>query len=132
MVLPSMDSPAWMFSKALSHRQKVMRLYKRCCREIFSYYGGGDRHAFLEYRFQLVLMRARFDANKDVKEVQMAQYLLADGCRQLWANRNSMPFRFPDDIGGSNYDRAHWTPDELIEDRNHYTWPEREQFPYFF
>jgi hypothetical protein len=47
----------------------------------------------LEYRYQLVLMRARFDANKDVKDTRMAQYLLADGCRQAWANRFPMPYR---------------------------------------
>ena len=35
-----MDSPAWMFTKALSHRQKVMRLYKRALREIDAWYGG--------------------------------------------------------------------------------------------
>jgi hypothetical protein len=44
MVIPGMDSPAWMFTKALSHRQKVMRLYKRCRREVFNWYGGGDRY----------------------------------------------------------------------------------------
>jgi hypothetical protein len=48
-VVPSLDSPAWMFSKALSHRQKVMRLYKRCCREVQAWYGGGDRFDLLVF-----------------------------------------------------------------------------------
>uniref|UniRef100_A0A6V7UBU7 NADH dehydrogenase [ubiquinone] 1 beta subcomplex subunit 9 n=1 Tax=Meloidogyne enterolobii TaxID=390850 RepID=A0A6V7UBU7_MELEN len=127
-----MECPSWMFSKALSHRQKVMRLYKRCLREIHAWYFSYDTHGFLEFRFQMVLMRARFDANKDVKDMQMAQFLLADGCRQVWANRHPDPFRFPNDVGGANYDREHWTPDEIAESNFHYTWPEREQFPYYY
>ncbi|VDK27255.1 unnamed protein product [Anisakis simplex] len=35
-----MESPAWMFTKALSHRQKVCRLYKRALREVDNWYGG--------------------------------------------------------------------------------------------
>ena len=38
-------------------------------------------------------MRARFDANKDVKEMRVAEYLLADGCRQLWKSRHPFPVR---------------------------------------
>lgn len=38
-------------------------------------------------------MRARFDANKDEKDTRKSQYLLADGCRQLWEKRHFKPFR---------------------------------------
>uniref|UniRef100_A0A183CC64 polynucleotide adenylyltransferase n=1 Tax=Globodera pallida TaxID=36090 RepID=A0A183CC64_GLOPA len=80
MVIASLDAPAWFFTKALSHRQKVMRLYKRCLREVQAWKAAD----FLECRYECVLMRARFDANFDMR---LAQYLLADGCRQLWLNR---------------------------------------------
>ncbi|CEF67394.1 NADH dehydrogenase [ubiquinone] 1 beta subcomplex subunit 9 [Strongyloides ratti] len=122
-----MDSPAWMFTKALSHRQKVMRLYKRAIREIDSWYGGD----ILEVRYQKVLMRARFDANKDVPDPRKAQLLLADGCRQLWEMRNPKPFRFASDPGGSSFDRERQSSDILL-DTQQWTFAEREQFPYYF
>lgn len=47
----------------------------------------------LEARYQKVIMRARFDANKDEKDKDKAQLLLVDGCRQLWEKRHTKPFR---------------------------------------
>ena len=122
-----MDSPAWMFTKALSHRQKVCRLYKRCLREVDNWYGGDN----LEVRFQKVIMRARFDANKDEKDTRRAVLALADGCRQLWEKRHFKPFRFALDPGGSSYDRERESPDVIL-DSEQWTLPEREQFPYYF
>ncbi|KJH40856.1 complex 1 protein [Dictyocaulus viviparus] len=136
-----MDSPAWMFTKALSHKQKVCRLYKRVLREIDSWYGGD----ILEVRYQKVIMRARFDANKDEKDTRKSQYLLADGCRQLWEKRHYKTLRFTRDPGGSSYDRDNESPDKCnltlnivnecfcqILDSDQWTLPEREQFPYYF
>lgn len=37
-----MESPAWMFTKALSHRQKVCRLYKRSIRELQAWLLSGN------------------------------------------------------------------------------------------
>ncbi|KAH7728539.1 Protein C16A3.5 [Aphelenchoides avenae] len=122
-----MDSPSWMFTKALSHRQKVMRLYKRALREIDAWYSGEP----LDTRFQKVIMRARFDANRDEKDPRKAQLLLADGCRQLWEKRHYKPFRFPQDPGGAAYDRSRESPDEIF-DHAEWTLPEKEQFPYYF
>ncbi|KAI3410040.1 hypothetical protein GPALN_006404 [Globodera pallida] len=129
MVIASLDAPAWFFTKALSHRQKVMRLYKRCLREVQAWKAAD----FLECRYECVLMRARFDANFDVKDMRLAQYLLADGCRQLWLNRQpGGTMRFPEDPGGTAYDRDHESPDALLDDPKHYTWAKKEQFPYYF
>uniref|UniRef100_A0A158R5M6 NADH dehydrogenase [ubiquinone] 1 beta subcomplex subunit 9 n=1 Tax=Syphacia muris TaxID=451379 RepID=A0A158R5M6_9BILA len=121
-----MDSPAWMFTKALSHRQKVCRLFKRAIREVDAWYGGD----VLEARYQKVIMRARFDANKDEKDKDKAQLLLVDGCRQLWEKRHTKPFRFASDPYGNAYDRERESPDEILDVQ--YTLPEREQFPYYF
>uniref|UniRef100_A0A1I7WPQ0 NADH dehydrogenase [ubiquinone] 1 beta subcomplex subunit 9 n=1 Tax=Heterorhabditis bacteriophora TaxID=37862 RepID=A0A1I7WPQ0_HETBA len=77
------DSPAWMFTKALSHRQKVCRLYKRALKEVDNWYGGDN----LEVRYQKVIMRARFDANKDENDSHAL------------------------DPGGSSYDRERESPD---------------------
>ncbi|KAK0424144.1 hypothetical protein QR680_008512 [Steinernema hermaphroditum] len=122
-----MDSPAWMFTKALSHRQKVCRLYKRALREIDNWYGGNN----LEVRYQKVIMRARFDANKEEPDTRKSALLLADGCRQLWEKRHFKPFRFAMDQGGSGYDRERESPD-IILDSDQWTLAEREQFPYYF
>uniref|UniRef100_A0A914RUA5 NADH dehydrogenase [ubiquinone] 1 beta subcomplex subunit 9 n=1 Tax=Parascaris equorum TaxID=6256 RepID=A0A914RUA5_PAREQ len=65
----------------------------------------------LEVRYQKVIMRARFDANKEEKDIRKAQLLLADGCRQLWEKRHFKPFRFALDPGGSSYDRERESPD---------------------
>ncbi|KAJ1369262.1 hypothetical protein KIN20_030679 [Parelaphostrongylus tenuis] len=122
-----MDSPAWMFTKALSHRQKVCRLYKRALREVDSWYGGDN----LEVRYQKVIMRARFDANKDEKDTRKSQYLLADGCRQLWEKRHWKTARFAMDPGGNAYDRDRESSDEIL-DWDQWTYADREQFPYYF
>ncbi|GMT27518.1 hypothetical protein PFISCL1PPCAC_18815 [Pristionchus fissidentatus] len=121
------ESPAWMFTKALSHRQKVQRLYKRALKEVDNWYGGNN----LEVRYQKVLLRARFDANKDEKDTRKSQLLLADGCRQVWEKRHFKPFRFALDPGGSSYDRERESPDVLL-DSDQWTLAEREQFPYYF
>ncbi|KAE9418727.1 hypothetical protein Angca_008845 [Angiostrongylus cantonensis] len=122
-----MESPAWMFTKALSHRQKVCRLYKRALREIDNWYGGDN----LEVRYQKVIMRARFDANKAEMDTRKSQYLLADGCRQLWEKKHYKPARFAADPGGSSYDRDRESPDVIL-DSDQWTLAEREQFPYYF
>lgn len=122
-----MDSPAWMFTKALSHRQKVCRLYKRALREVDSWYGGDN----LEVRYQKVVLRARFDANKDEKDTRKSQYLLADGCRQLWEKRHWKTARFAADPLGNAYDRDRESSDQIL-DFDQWTYAEREQFPYYF
>ncbi|PAV62122.1 hypothetical protein WR25_07518 [Diploscapter pachys] len=123
-----MDSPMWMFTKALSHRQKVCRLYKRALREVDNWYGGRD---FLEGRFQKVILRARFDANKDVDDPRKAALLVADGCRQLWEKKHWKPARFPLDPGGSSYDRERVARDESFDSEN-WTFVDKEQYPYYF
>uniref|UniRef100_A0A914EEG2 NADH dehydrogenase [ubiquinone] 1 beta subcomplex subunit 9 n=1 Tax=Acrobeloides nanus TaxID=290746 RepID=A0A914EEG2_9BILA len=122
-----MESPAWMFTKALSHRQKVMRLYKRCLRFCEDWYGGDA----LEVRYQMVIMRARFDAHRDEQDSRKAQLLLADGFKQLWSKRHPQPSRFQFDLGGSAYDQDQLESRDTVLDMN-YSFPEREQFPYYF
>uniref|UniRef100_A0A0N5CFW0 NADH dehydrogenase [ubiquinone] 1 beta subcomplex subunit 9 n=1 Tax=Strongyloides papillosus TaxID=174720 RepID=A0A0N5CFW0_STREA len=104
-----------------------MRLYKRALREVDAWYGGD----VIEVRYQKVLMRARFDANKDVPDPRKSQLLLADGCRQLWEMKHFKPFRFATDPGGSGFDRVREGPDHLL-DTEQWTLADREQFPYYF
>ncbi|CAD5208021.1 unnamed protein product [Bursaphelenchus xylophilus] len=122
-----MESPAWMFTKALSHKQKVQRLYKRALREVFNWYGGTP----VDVRYHQVLLRARFDAAADEKDTRKAQVMLADGCRELWEKRHYKPFRFALDPGGSAYDRVRESHDSIL-DSYYWTGPDREQYPYYF
>ncbi|VDO52067.1 unnamed protein product [Onchocerca flexuosa] len=109
-----MESPSWMFSKALSHRQKVCRLFKRAMREVDGYYGMD----ILEARFQKVVMRARFDAYREEKDPDKARLLYLDGCRQIWERKHWTTF-LGSDVGGASYDRdTHNMPDAIF---NHNT-----------
>lgn len=47
----------------------------------------------LELRYQQVIMRARFEVNREEKDSRKSQLLLADGCKQLWQNRHYKSFR---------------------------------------
>lgn len=116
-----------MFTKALSHRQKVLRLYKRALRECDAWYGGDH----LEVRYHKVLMRARFDANAQEKDIRQAKLLLADGCREIWQKRHPKPYRFAADFGGVAYDRDRESRDILL-DTDSWSYVEREQYPYYF
>ncbi|KAK6106923.1 hypothetical protein QQG55_26165 [Brugia pahangi] len=123
-----MESPSWMFSKALSHRQKVCRLFKRAMREVDGYYGMD----VLEARYQKVIMRARFDAYKEESDPDKARLIYLDGCRQVWERKHWTTFRFASDIGGAAYNRdTHNMPDAML-DSTTWTNVEREQFPYYF
>ncbi|VDK83516.1 unnamed protein product [Litomosoides sigmodontis] len=123
-----MESPSWMFSKALSHRQKVCRLYKRALREVDGYYGTD----ILEARFQKVVMRARFDAYKEESDPDKARLLYLDGCRQIWERKHWTTFRFGSDIGGAAYNRDTHNMVDAMLDTASWTNVEREQFPYYF
>ncbi|EFO22163.1 NADH-ubiquinone oxidoreductase B22 subunit [Loa loa] len=124
-----MESPSWMFSKALSHRQKVCRLFKRAMREVDGYYGMD----ILEARFQKVIMRARFDAYREERDPDKARLLYLDGCRQVWdGNIGLLSAVIGSDVGGAAYNRdTHNMPDAML-DSTTWTNVEREQFPYYF
>ncbi|KAI1731113.1 NADH dehydrogenase [ubiquinone] 1 beta subcomplex subunit 9 [Ditylenchus destructor] len=77
----------------------------------------------------MVIMRARFDAYKDETDPRKATLLLADGFKQLHKRKHLKPFRFPNEPGGANYDRAMDLPDVLLD---HWSPLEKEQFPYYF
>ncbi|OXB82943.1 UNVERIFIED_CONTAM: hypothetical protein H355_009853 [Colinus virginianus] len=57
----------------LTHQQKVLRLYKKSLRHLESWCIHRDR-----YRYFAVLLRDRFDKNKDVKD------MLPEWCLDYW------------------------------------------------
>merc|ERR1712004_473977 len=108
----------------VSHATKVRRLYKEACREIQSYYH--FRHLI---RYQCVLMRDRFDQNKDVIDMVHAKELLKIGEAELEKNRHPQPMKFPNSKGGVGFERDTISPDWLLD-----TWhpAERAQYPEYF
>ncbi|KAL7670763.1 hypothetical protein ACOME3_005687 [Neoechinorhynchus agilis] len=108
----------------MTHSQRVCRLYKMAIKECRNY--GNDR---LHYRYLAILMRARFDQNKNVKDRLEARRLLAEGEVELEKMSHPMPVNFPDSPGGSNYDRSDKYVDSVYD-----LWHplEKAQFPEFF
>ncbi|NXU73356.1 NDUB9 dehydrogenase, partial [Oreotrochilus melanogaster] len=58
-----------------------------------------------KYRYFAVLLRDRFDKNKDVKDMVKATELLRAGEEEFWANQHPQPYIFPDSPGGTSYER---------------------------
>jgi len=115
---------SYLQSQVVSHSKRVRALYKEALREIQSYYY--YRHQF---RYHAVVLRARFDKNKDEKNMVKAKQLLAAGEEELFLKRHPQPFKFPNSPGGTAYDREPWVPDWLYD-----MWHplERAQYPEYF
>jgi NADH dehydrogenase (ubiquinone) 1 beta subcomplex subunit 9 len=81
------------------------------------------------YRYHAVVLRARFDQNKDEKNMVKAKQLLESGEEELFQNRHPQPFKFPNSPGGIAYGREPHVPDWLFD-----TWHplERAQYPEYF
>ncbi|KRX81937.1 Transcription initiation factor TFIID subunit 2, partial [Trichinella sp. T6] len=122
----NMETPLWYFSKALSHRQKVCRLYKAALRLCDSWF----LPDVLECRYQKVMLRARFDYYKGEKDPVKKQQLLLDGLKELWTKRHPCPFTYTYDPYGCAYNREEPPPDSILDvDWEH---PERDQYPHYF
>ena len=55
-----------------------------------------------------MLLRDRFDKNKDVKDMVKATELLRAGEEEFLANQHPQPYIFPDSPGGTSYERYEW------------------------
>lgn len=58
-----------------------------------------------KYRFYACLLRARFDENKDLKDMVKATMLLKAGEEEFWTKQHPQPYIFPDSPGGTSYER---------------------------
>merc|ERR1712212_86784 len=94
---------------SLSSR-RVCSLYKRSLRNLESWY---DRRHM--YRYQAVLMRDRFDKNRDVKDLRVAQQLLEEGEKELFNYMHYQPRKFPLSPGGVAYERVVDAPDWVLD-----------------
>lgn len=58
-----------------------------------------------KYRFYACILRARFDENKNEKDMMQATMMLKEGEEEFWANQHPQPYIFPDSPGGTSYER---------------------------
>ena len=71
----------------LSHSQRVIRLYRNSLKHLLSW--TIDRGVWRE---EAVVLRARFDANKDLKDLRKARKLLEDGEAEFQLYKHPDPY----------------------------------------
>jgi len=115
---------SYLQTRVLSHSRRVRALYKEALRNLQSFYY--FRHL---YRYHAVVLRARFDASKDEKDMIKAKQLLESGEEELFMKKHPQPFKFPNSPGGIAYGRDPYVPDWIID-----MWHplERAQYPEYF
>ncbi|XP_053618218.1 NADH dehydrogenase [ubiquinone] 1 beta subcomplex subunit 9 [Plodia interpunctella] len=107
-----------------THSQKVCSLYKRTLRNLESFYD--VRHV---YRYQAVLMRARFDKNAKIHDMSKAAELLKEGEEELFLNQHPIPRKFATSVGGVAHERVVLSPDWVLD----YWHPlEKAMYPEYF
>ncbi|BFZ13253.1 hypothetical protein BsWGS_16292 [Bradybaena similaris] len=117
---------SYLQTRVLSHAQKVRSLYKKAVRNLQSDYEPYDR---AEFRYQAVLLRARFDENKNEVDARKAKKLLLDGQKELTLKTNPQPIYFPNSPGGVAYERHFPTPDWILDAWHPF---EKAQYPEYF
>nr|XP_045601939.1 NADH dehydrogenase [ubiquinone] 1 beta subcomplex subunit 9-like [Procambarus clarkii] len=111
-------------TRVVSHTRKVCSLYKRALRNTEAWY---DRRPMFRYR--AVLLRARFDEHKDVKDLRVARQLLEEGEKELFSLQHYQPKQFPLSPGGVAYGRVVEPPDWVLD----YWHPmEKAEYPEYF
>lgn len=74
-------------------------------------------------------MRSRFDKNKDIKDMRVANELLLEGERELFLNQHYQPKKFAMSPGGCAFEREVIPPDWVLD----YWHPlEKAQYPDYF
>ncbi|KAL4716413.1 hypothetical protein ACJJTC_015841 [Scirpophaga incertulas] len=107
-----------------THSQKVCSLYKRALRNLESYY---DRRNV--FRYQAVLLRARFDQNAKECDLRKATELLKAGEEELFQIQHPIPKKFAQSPGGVAFERVVTPPDWVLD----YWHPlEKAQYPEYF
>ncbi|KAK2725285.1 NADH dehydrogenase [ubiquinone] 1 beta subcomplex subunit 9-like [Artemia franciscana] len=110
-------------TRVLNHSQRVLKLYKEALRNIEGYHY--VRH---EYRYHAVLLRARFEENRNIKDMVLAHKLVVDGEEELF-DRSFNRIYFPRDPGGVAYMRNPHEYDHMLD----YWHPdEKAQYPDYF
>ncbi|OXU24055.1 hypothetical protein TSAR_010563 [Trichomalopsis sarcophagae] len=94
----------------VSHSRKVCNFYKRVLRHIES-----TVYCLDEVRYESVLMRAKFDENKNIKDLRVAKQILLDAEKELADQRHWSYKKFPESVGGCAYEREVIPPDWVLD-----------------
>jgi len=115
---------SYLQTKVVSHSARVRALYKEALRQLQSYYYFPHL-----YRYHAVVLRARFEENKDEKDMIKAKQVLQSGEEELFLNQHPQPFKFPNSPGGIAFARDTVIPDWIVD-----MWHplERAQYPEYF
>ncbi|XP_011310871.1 NADH dehydrogenase [ubiquinone] 1 beta subcomplex subunit 9 [Fopius arisanus] len=108
----------------ISHSRKVCSLYKRALRNLEAWISMHE-----QYRYEAVLLRARFDENKDLKDLRKGKELLLAGEEELWQCLHPAPIYFAESPEGVAYQRDVPCPDWIL-DQWHPT--EKAMYPKYF
>ncbi|CAL8100096.1 unnamed protein product [Calicophoron daubneyi] len=92
--------PAYLRAKLIPHAQQVCRLYKAALYDLRA-----RKSDLIDFRYHAVLLRARFDENKDIKDEVLAKKLLEEGWKEYNSTRFAFPFKYPTAPGGVAYER---------------------------
>ncbi|CAD7086004.1 unnamed protein product [Hermetia illucens] len=108
----------------VTHSRKVCSLYKRALRNLEAWYD--RRHIF---RYRAVLLRQRFEENKNVNDPVKANELLLAGEKELFETQHFQPKKFANSPGGCAFEREVIPPDWVLD----YWHPlEKAQYPEYF
>ncbi|KAK0183262.1 hypothetical protein PV327_001321 [Microctonus hyperodae] len=108
----------------VTHARKVCSLYKRAVRNLEAWHT-----LFTDFRYEAVVLRARFDKNKDIKDLRVAKELLKKGEDELWDCLHPQPLCFPESVGGCAHEREVIPPDWVLD----YWHPtEKAMYPKYF
>ncbi|XP_018900124.2 NADH dehydrogenase [ubiquinone] 1 beta subcomplex subunit 9 [Bemisia tabaci] len=111
--------------KVLTHKQIVLSLFKRAMRHC-------EEHHYMEphhTRYAQVLMRARFDENKNVADPAKAKQLVKDAEAELHEYAHPIPIIWFDSPKGIGYERYLHYPDAVLD----YWHPlEKAMYPEYF
>eukprot|EP00731_Ephydatia_muelleri_P018747 Em0011g787a len=95
---------------SLSHAQRVTRLYRNAQKHLLSW--TVDRQA---WRQEAVILRAKFDAHKDLKDIARAAQLLEEGEREFERRKHPDPYISPEAPEGSKWERNMAPPPHVLE-----------------
>ena len=87
-------------AKQLTHQQRVTRLYRVCSRHLLSW--TRDRKAWRE---QAVILRDKFDENKDLKDQFKIESILQKAEAEFKKYQHPQPYIHPKAPGGTKYER---------------------------
>ncbi|KAM3188191.1 hypothetical protein ACTXT7_000770 [Hymenolepis weldensis] len=117
--------PAYLRTKLIPHAQQVCNLYKAALYNIKA-----QKLDNFEYRYEAVLLRARFDQNRNVTDTKQAKKLLDDGWKELQKNKAAFPYLYPTSPGGVAYERYDYHQPDYFLDLWHPL--EKQQYPDYF